>query len=721
LLGVFASLIVAMPLLPSETVYLGGSAMAIILLWLLLFFVWAATGAASGKLVFYGGATLWALILFLAWHSTSALVMAGRGHPRAAINMLWQWLSFGLCFFLARQLVRTAAERRAVVALLMSVAVALSVLGYYQYFREHPLTRQQYLSDPEKVLREAQIFAPAGTPQRATFENRLFSTEPFATFALTNSLAGFLSPWMVVALGIGITNFSGGADSRKTNFVSLATAITIAGCWMLTKSRTAWLAAAFGISLLAIYGRRTGWRPDARIVAGLVTVAVLLPFVAFVIGGLDSFVLLEASKAMLYRVQYWRSTAQLISDYPLFGCGPGNFQQYYTAYKLPEASESIAEPHNFIMEIWSTAGTPALILFVAFWVCLAKQIWRGGRNAEVTEGTTVATHLGSVRALYWGGLSGCLLAMILCSSLEGYSLSAGLLAFGFPIAALMIVLWHTWVLTGRWPIAVPTIGLTVLFVNLLAAGGIGFASVASTLWVLAALLNNQVEVAPTGKIISQRLSVVIALIALIILGAFAKVGYLPQLSRETLLAGGDTRRMEGQPAAALAAFTAATEADPYSPDGWERLADLAHQAWLETGEQRYYQTFINASEEMLARNRRSSSAQFQVGRWWLAAYRRLGKPQYIEQTLAHYRIAVQRYPNYNLGRAELAWALHLSGEDEEAAREAAEALKLDQLLPHAEQKLANQRVYDSPRALPDQLPLPGERNAEQLMQELRTN
>jgi O-antigen ligase len=697
--------------------------MAIILLWLLMFFVWAAAGAASGKLVFYGGATLWTLVLFLGWHSISALVMAGQGHPRAAINMLWQWLSFGLCFFLTRQFARTTAERRAIITMMLSVAVSLSVLGYYQYFREHPLTRQQYLDNPEKVLREAGIFAPQGTPQRAAFESRLFSTEPFATFALTNSLAGFLSPWMVIALGIGITNFSGGNHSKRTSLAALVTAVLMAGCWMLTKSRTAWLATAFGILLLAVYGRRTGWRPDARLVAGLIGLAVLLPFVAFVIGGLDSFVLLEASKAMLYRVQYWRSTAQMIADFPLFGCGPGNFQQYYTAYKLPEASETIAEPHNFIMEIWSTSGTPALVLFVAFWVCLARQAWRAERKPEPQQSVTDADRPGSIRAVYWGGLAGCLFAFVACTTFEGYSLSAGLLALGFPIAAVIVGLWHPWVLQGRWTVAVPVIGIAVLLINLLAAGGIGFASVASTLWVLAAVLNNQVEAASDERVISRRDATITAFIGLFVVVTFTRVGYLPELKRETLLAEGDARRLDRRAAAALESYERARDADPYSPDGWERIADLSHELWLATGDQTYQQKFNVASEKMIELNRRSSAAHMQVGRWWLAAYRRLGDPHFLNGAKAHYILAARLYPNYNFGRAELAWVLYL---DEMTPRKAVTeqatlALRLDGLTPHREQKLAEQHVYDASHALPNQRPLPGERNAEQLMQQLRTD
>ncbi len=41
------------------------------------------------------------------------------------------------------------------------------------------------------MLRDAGFDPTPGTPERKLFEDRLNSTEPLATFALANSLAGF--------------------------------------------------------------------------------------------------------------------------------------------------------------------------------------------------------------------------------------------------------------------------------------------------------------------------------------------------------------------------------------------------------------------------------------------------------------------------------------------------------------------------------------------------
>ncbi len=727
------ALCVATPILPSETVLFGGSTLVLMLVWWLLLLAWTLTGVVRGRLELKLGPATWALLAFLAWHSTSALVMAWHGHPRATFNMLWQWLSLGTAFFLARQLIVTAAERRAVVAVMVALAVSFSVVGYYQYFRELPATRALYQKDPEKVLREAGVDAPPGTPQRKLFEDRLNSTEPIATFALTNSLAGFLSPWLIVVLGILLTNWNMTGDARWTRIAGIVAAVLILGCWMLTKSRTAWLATLGGIVLLVVYGRRAGWRPDWRIVAGVGAAAVVLPFLGVVVGGLDWLVVLESSKSFLYRVQYWRSTAQMIGDFPWFGCGPGNFQQYYTAYKLPEASETIAEPHNFLLEVWATAGTPALALLLGIFIGVVWQVWRaeGKSTSDLSQGAGDESRLndlsehGSVRAVYWGALMGGLVGYVLCGFMEGYFPSPGLVVLGFPAAAGVLVRIHRWVCEGRLLCAVLATAIVVMLVNFLAAGGIGFAGVALSLWLLAALLLNQAEAdrqSPPevwNRTLRRWPAIGITVAVGVLFVCFHQTAYSPITEAQTLLTDGNTRRMLGQPLPALTAFRRAADADPFSPEPWERAGELANEIWVQSGEHSFEELFRVAVRENLARNSRSSNAHMLVGHQWLAAYRRFGKRDYLDQAVGYYGIAVKLYPNYNLGRAQLAWALHLAGEDKRAKVEADEALRLDSLNPHQEQKLARQRLFDATPSDATQPAPPGDRSAEQMLRELR--
>ena len=71
---------------------------------------------------------------------------------------------------------------------------------------------------------------------------------------------------------------------------------------------------------------RIGW----KLPAALAGVAVLLLVGRAGDRGAGD-VLGRASKSFGYRLQYWQSSLQMIADHPLVGCGPGNFQNAYTA------------------------------------------------------------------------------------------------------------------------------------------------------------------------------------------------------------------------------------------------------------------------------------------------------------------------------------------------------------------------------------------------------
>ena len=103
----------------------------------------------------------------------------------------------------------------------------------------------------------------------------------------------------------------------------------------------------------------------------------------------------------------------MIGDHPWFGCGPGNFQSYYTRYKVPEASETIADPHNFLLEIAATAGLPSLVLFLLAGVALAVALWRRrDACASAEQCATMPSEVASISpgSVYAGVVVGFLLA-----------------------------------------------------------------------------------------------------------------------------------------------------------------------------------------------------------------------------------------------------------------------------------------------------------------------
>ena len=720
LLGGFTATVVATSLIPTDVIPELGTGMGLIGCWLVLLLAWCLVGFAAGTATVRWGPATFALAGFLVWFSLSGLLMAGAGHARPTLNTVWLWVGLGAAFWLARQLLSPGAECRAMIAVMISLAVCLSMLGYHQYFFTNPATRQAYQEDPEQSLRQANLRAPPGSPERKRFEDRLNSTEPISTFTLTNSLAAFLSPWLVAAVGIAATNWS--RDGRNTRLIVMgaACAVLIGGCWLLTKSRTSWVATGFGLSLLMVYGRRAGWRPDWRYLVLGGGVLGLLITLAAGIGGLDWLVLSESSKALRYRMEYWQSTSRLIQDHPWFGCGPGNFQQYYELYKLPQASESVATPHNFLFEIWSNAGTPALLAFVAVLVCFVWQVQRAWRTdcQQTDDGAAGAERLpDQVRAIYWGGLAGVVLAFPL-GAMVGHPPGREIFIVGLPCSVAVLFTLHAWVMAGRLAGTVTACAISVLLVNLLGAGGIGYPGVSLTLWLMMAIALNSTEIDRRSTIVSRRMLLAASACAAVVALLFFNTFYFPALNRQQRISEGDFFLQRFELARADAAYQAAIQADPYSAQPWERLASLRYSHWMAAGGQQLWGSFIEAADQVVAHDRRSSEAQVQRGHWLLAAYRRFGNKQHLRLALQAYRQAASLYPNNNLAHARVAWTLHLAQQNREAAQEAKEALRLDGLNPHSEQKLSALQVYDPGPSTSDQ-PAGPVGNAEQLMLRLR--
>ena len=391
LLAGMISLLVARSLYPSESAASQGDGLPMVMLWLSLAVIWLTGAIGSPRFRLRFGPVDAAVLALVAWQCIAAVHAVQYGSPRPAWNMLWEWVGLGMVFFLARQLIDDAREARAVVAAMIALMAAISVYGIYQRAIELPALQGQYAADPEGMLRENGLNYPPGTPLRDLLERRLANREPPGTFALTNSLAAALAPWLVVGLGTAAA-----AWRHRGRWIGwLVCLVPIAVCLLLTKSRSGYAAAAVGIGWLALCSRHTPCAvrpaaPVARFFLGncrllavgtrrvpatgkrWLAAAVLVAGFAAVAVFSAGFGKSAATTSFGYRVQYWQATLQMIADRPWFGCGPGNFQDVYTQYKLPDASEEVADPHNFLLEVWATAGTPAVLALLGvlglFWV-----------------------------------------------------------------------------------------------------------------------------------------------------------------------------------------------------------------------------------------------------------------------------------------------------------------------------------------------------------------
>jgi len=714
----------ARPLLPSEGVsWIGdGGPFNLMLLLLAIGYLLLALvqGGLSRRLDLIDGA----VATFVGLCVISAIIVGGAGSPRFAMNMLWEWVGFGLLFFLVRQLIRTSREARALVAVMIALAFVLSADGFYQVFVGLPANRAAYAESPDELLRSVGQWYPEGSSERLAFENRLQSTEPLATFALTNSLAGFLTPWLLALLGIiwsivaslrGQEATANEASTRREGRLGLLRvlalglcALAISACLMLTKSRSAYVAVLIGMLLLpfcsATLMRRFPWKVA---LSGAVAVALLVGG-ALLVKGLDAEVLTEASKSLGYRLEYWEATLGMIADYPWLGVGPGNFQDYYTQYKLPQASEEIRDPHNFLLEVWATAGTFAFVVFLEI---LGLFIWRTLRAVtpaatlvETSDSASPVETTRSVAFMFAGGATGMFAAFLL-GPLVGWIFSEERMGCGLILGAIVIALLWPWVIRGNLPSRLPAVAAMALAIHWLAAGGIAFPGVAYSFWILLALGLNQIEPEskmnrPGHQVTFARVAIFIAIVALC---ASATACYLfafvPVFRLRVAMAEVEEARQKSPNSPAIGVMLLdAAKADPFSVEPWTVLAELEFERLMrDPARIQSHHQLQNATVRMLELRPHSSSIYRQIGYWLMQIFERDHTADVDKAAVASLKSAVGLYPNSANLRAEYALALRTAGELSQAHKQAEAALRLDGQTPHADKKLPpslKQQLHD---------------------------
>lgn len=539
LLAGLTALIVARPLVLGEDPGLllsrlsDASGLVLTLAWLMLAVGWAAWCAWSkqeGRTVNAVEMALAGVVLLIV---LSAAFSVGYKHPAWLIS--WEWLVLFLVYFLVRRLPRRDGDSRRLLAAVLATGVSLSVYALYQYRVELPQMRQKLLASPNELRKELAregVYLEADDPQLHAWVSRIQANNVYATYAHPNSFAGYLALLLPAAIGWAIASGYLRGPSWSTALACAAALVMAFALWV-THSRGAIL----GTALVGLGVGIKAWRdyrPVRRyLLAGLV--------VAVVAGG--AFWLLAKGEGLErargsfgLRLDYWRATEAMITDpaarqHFWLGVGPGNFGRLYPRYLLPAASEKIADPHNFLLELWATSGVFAVLLLltavaVFFWT--TRKAWTAPLNDEGTRSPSPTPEREGAAAIRWefylGGMAGLLLGFAL--SAFGQSpdeiivrgLAAGarsILWFG-TFALLENIAWR-----GSSRARALAAGVAALLLNLLVSGGISQPSVAQPLWIMAALAWNSLPF----RADSRRVNVVARLLPLPLLGA-AALAYL---------------------------------------------------------------------------------------------------------------------------------------------------------------------------------------------------
>lgn len=518
LLGLVVALLVARPLVmgedPGLTDHLSdASNLVLTLLWFVAAAGWAVWRGWSGQTKWRGSLVEAFLLGVVVCVFISA---SGAAYKHPAWLIAWEWGGFLVVFCLVRQLFRTPAEDRRLLAALLAGAVCLGAQALHQYTVELPAMRKSLgtgsggtlnlKSDSQKLrdkLASIGVALEPDDPQLKAWDDRFHENNVFATFAHPNAFAGYLAlllPGAVAAAAVCWKRKAG----RGRNLLAVACALLVAMALWLTHSRGGVLGTILiGLIALVVMQRRWLWRRKWYVAAALVLVivagwALLRPGAAGSLSAKARDGLAKAEGSLSLRRDYWEATWKMIRDHGWRGVGPGNFSEYYPRYMLMTAYEKIKDPHNFALEMWSTCGVVAM---AALLLALAGFFWhisRGLLRAPRPETEEAEPEAPTVRPeFYLGGMAGLILAYVLWASGQTGPNAADSLLVGGVAAGLRAVIWFAafavleqvpW--TKRWFVLGLTAGVGALLLNLLVSGGISASSIAQPLWAIAALALN---------------------------------------------------------------------------------------------------------------------------------------------------------------------------------------------------------------------------------------
>jgi len=743
-LGLTAALVTARAFWPSEPDLKEGAGAG--LAWVLVLLVVAGLGLAAslvaGQFRFrfsWTDVSVVAVIVLVAMSASHAV------DRRSAINLAWEWVALGVTYLLVRNLPRTRGESSALALAVVATAVAVSSYGLYQAKVELPLIQAEFKSHPLEILQKLNI--EPGSRAEELFRNRLMaSNEIMSTFALANSLAGFIVGPLVLLLAVGVQNLVR-REAPGSRWFALGMAaplcLVLLVCLILTKSRSAYLGLLGAACLLAWRARR---QVPARVLlamglAGLCVVAGLV-VAGLAVGRLDREVLTQSPKSLRYRWEYWQGAWGVITggeptmmgalSAPTFwwGVGPGNFAGPYLQHKLPQSSEEIVDPHNLFLEIWATGGAWALLALVA---ALASGIWillgrspragasddraggvqphgdarrqpgpRGGPNLRDEDDEQDAPP----RRLGWlivAAGAGWALVVILgrLNPFEGDLFFRWLILGASWLAAILLgaPLWR------RLPIPAPALGAAVVAVviNLFAAGGIGIPTVALGLWSMLALGLNLCDDCSCGRLReyeSRMPAFALALGWAALLGTFAGV-VGPFWRSEAAIAQAEAAINHRPPNFARAdqAYLSAINADPYNARPWLKSAAFSWLVWQERG----FKVEDPEWRKIPILYQKAATAPRNPTSWALHADRArvilkllsvvgqglqpLELLKYRGKIVEATRTAARLNPTSAELHARLAEASAEISMYQDAVTEATEALRLDEITPHQDRKL----------------------------------
>ncbi len=318
------------------------------------------------------------LLLFCA-----AAVISGLAAPdkRGAINNFTGLVAPILMALLLIQILDSQTKIKLILVLIVALGMVSTYRCWEQYSdNEHMI--EFYEQDPDAALAQHRI-----TPdslEHFQFEHRIYSKDISGFFTTSNSAGSFAMMASFAAVVLLVGRFKNQkSDSLEIAWLIMrviAVVILIFGL-VITKSKGAIIASVFAVTIFVIYlcfGNRLRAYKKAILIGCLLL--VIAGGCIVVQYGLTHDPL-PGGNSTLVRWQYWCASAKMYADHLFTGVGPGNFAHFYPHYKPASASESVADPHNFLLSILTQYGPIGLIGFLAM-ICMPLWTVLSARSAN---------------------------------------------------------------------------------------------------------------------------------------------------------------------------------------------------------------------------------------------------------------------------------------------------------------------------------------------------
>ena len=423
----------------------------------------------------------------------------------------------------------------------------------------------------------------------------------------------------------------------------------------------------------------------------------------------------EAPASLAVRLQYWRSTWQLVLDHPLYGAGPGNFQSIYERYREATTTEQVAEPHNLFFETLASGGFVGLgLLLLAIATGFIAITARAG-DVDVEQPVD-----DSDRWLWLGAiLSVMMIWLIGWASRHVPDLDASLFVLPTALIAAVVLAPSVRSLPARDLDSIVGVALIAILIHLMVAGGWTVPGVAIIIWIFAAMLTRRDNTWASHPLASDSASnsglddsadrdnnravassatpVKLALAVgcnFLILAALYLVSLRPVENQKRLMATAAMAQSSGQLGKARLSLEQASKADRWSADAMLWLADFYCWKLILEGDSREVRRQWESCLADVKRRAGDDPAVYRmIGAQQLHVYQRHGETRDLGAAAETFEQAVQWSPANQWMMAQMAVVAEARGQRDQAQKLGKRAAELAELGGNIERALSRQQVY----------------------------